>query len=175
MSKLYYVAIVLILLGLGLLSYNTEIKIDFYGICLAIASAILYAFYIVSSKKQTKNVHPLSLTLIVCYGCSIVFLGVSLFHGSFKLPQTMNLWVNILGIAVICTVLPILWTLYGLKYISATKTSILAVLEPVVVVIVGVIFLGETITMNQTIGICIILIAAVLAQLEGLEIFKTGK
>lgn len=90
MRRLYYTIIILIILGLGLLSYNGEVTINFYGIFLAIASSILYAFYVVASKRKAKSTHPLLLTITVCYGSSFVFLILSLLHGSFELPQ-MNL------------------------------------------------------------------------------------
>lgn len=171
-NPVYYVAIAFILLGLGLLSHNTEVAIDLYGISLAIISALLYAVYIVASKRLAGNLPPLLLTLMVCYSCGFVFLNVSLFHGSFEVPQTVNVWIHIVGLAVICTALPILCTLYGLKYISAAKTSILSALEPIIVVIIGVIFLEETISMKQILGISIILISAILVQFDTVDIFK---
>jgi len=171
-SPVYYIAIALILIGLVLLSHNTEIALDAIGILFAIFSAVLYAVYIVASKKQAGQLNPLLLTLMVCYSCSLVFFSVSIFHGSFVVPQALYVWGHIMGLAVICTALPILFTLYGLKYISAAKTSILSALEPVIVVIIGVLFLEEAITLKQVLGIVIILAAAILVQCDSLPLFK---
>lgn len=171
-SLIYYVAIGFILLGLALLSHNNEVTLDLIGISLAIFSAVLYAIYLVASKKQAGLLHPMLLTLMVCYSCSFVFFNVSIFHGSFVVPQTLVVWGHVIGLAIICTALPILFTLYGLKYISAAKTSILSVLEPVIVVIIGVLFLEEAITLKQVIGVVIILAAAILVQCENLPFFK---
>ncbi len=171
-STVYYIAIALILIGLVLLSHNTEIALDAIGILFAIFSAVLYAVYIVASKKQAGQLNPLLLTLMVCYSCSLVFFTASIFHGSFVVPQALYVWGHIMGLAVICTALPILFTLYGLKYISAAKTSILSALEPVIVVIIGVLFLEEAITLKQVLGIVIILAAAILVQCDSLPFFK---
>lgn len=171
-SPIYYIAIALILIGLGLLSHNAEIALDAIGILFAIFSAVLYAIYLVASKKQAGQLHPLLLTLMVCYSCSFVFFNISIFHGSFVIPQTLEVWGHVMGLAVICTALPILFTLYGLKYISAAKTSILSALEPVIVVIIGVLFLEEAITFKQVLGIIIILSAAILVQCDTLSFFK---
>ena len=63
---------------------------------------------------------------------------------------------------IICTALPILFFLESLKYISSEKASMLTVLEPIFVVIFGVILMHEPITFIQIIGIITILLGALL-------------
>ena len=60
------------------------------------------------------------------------------------------------------TVIPILLMLYGLKYISSEKASILSVLEPVFVVIFGILLLGESLRFLSAVGIVLILAGALM-------------
>jgi drug/metabolite transporter (DMT)-like permease len=156
----YYLATLIILVGMVLLVDMDAIGFDLLGIALGLASSFFYACYIVASKK---NVMPPTLsTFMVCVGCMVTSLLVSLWDGSFTLPQGMYTWLNLLGIGVVATVIPILLMLYSLKYISSEKASLLSVLEPVFVVILGVLLLGETLKPGHAVGVVLVLAGALL-------------
>ena len=158
-SKTYYLAFSMIIVGILLLADLHELKLDFLGIGFGILSAICYACYVVASKKS--NVSPLISTLMVLIGCSIACLIVACFEGNFVIPDRNN-WLNITFMAIICTALPILLLLKGLKYISSEKAAIVSVLEPVFVLLSGIILLGETVSVMQIFGTIIILSGAVI-------------
>ncbi|NDE19753.1 MAG: DMT family transporter [Alphaproteobacteria bacterium] len=158
-SKTYYLAFSMIIVGILLLADLHELKLDFLGIGFGILSAICYACYVVASKKS--NVSPLISTSMVLIGCSIACLIVACFEGNFVIPDRNN-WLNITFMAIICTALPILLLLKGLKYISSEKAAIVSVLEPVFVLLSGIILLGETVSVMQIFGTIIILSGAVI-------------
>lgn len=158
--KSYYFAIFIILLGMTLLVDINKIAFDLAGIFLAIVSAFFYACYMISSKKNQMS--PQMSTLMVCLGCMTTSLIVSLTTHSFTIPATSTVWLNLWGIAIVATVIPILLLLYSLKYISSEKASILSVLEPVFVVIFGVILLGEHLQRWSVLGIVFILAGALI-------------
>ena len=76
------------------------------------------------------------------------------------------------GISILCTVLPYLLYTYGLKYVEAGYASILAMLEPVVGCLTGLLLLGETFTSAKAAGFFFILAAIVI--LNSGSIFKRG-
>jgi len=164
MIKTCYLSIFIITVGLILLVDISEFKLDIVGVGLSILSAILYAFYIVFSKKS--KLSALVSTYMVCIGCTIASLMLALVDQSFAVPMTLSVWINILGIGIICTALPILLLLEGLKRISAEKASILSVLEPVFVVIFGVTLLGEKINLLQCLGIITVLLGALITLFD---------
>ncbi len=166
---IYYFSISIIILGLIFLIDMEDVKFDLYGIFLSLISAVGYAAYIVLSKKQMQNITPLLSTLMVSLGSAISCLFVALFEGSFMVPDSEEIWKNMLGLAIICTSIPILFLLEGMKYVKSERASILSVLEPVGVFIIGVTVLKEHVTIMQTIGVIIILAGAMLVQLD-----KTG-
>jgi len=165
-TNIYYMSIFMILLGMILLVDKNDIAFDLYGISLAAISALWYALYILVSKKQTTTLPPLVLTLMVTSGSAVSGLGLSYFDGSFIIPDKITIWGNICGIAIICTSIPILFLLKGMKYISSEKASILSVLEPLGIYIVGITILEEKVNIVQTIGVVTILLGALLVQFE---------
>lgn len=159
-SKAYYVAILIILIGMLLLVDLNNLSFNLWGIWFSIASAFFYACYIIASKRNSLS--PNMSTLMVCLGCMVTSLCVSLITGTFTLPESMDVWWNLSGIAIIATVIPILLLLHSLKYISSEKASILSVLEPVFVVIFGILLLNESVSFLSVIGITLILSGALL-------------
>jgi drug/metabolite transporter (DMT)-like permease len=163
-TRYYIFAMIIILLGLILLIRTDSLKYDFYGILLAVISASFYAGYIVYSKANIKYLSPKLSAFMVCLGsCTLLFV-YCLAKGELKFLGEMNLWMLELGNAILCTALPILLFLAGVKSISSSKAAILSVLEPIFVTIFGVMLLGESINLIQGIGIAVILSTIIIVQ-----------
>ncbi|CDZ78406.1 Inner membrane transporter RhtA [Legionella massiliensis] len=163
-SKVYYLALVVILIGMICLASGSKLTFNFIGLAVSILSALLYALYIIASKNSP--VSPLVSTFWVSIGSALTSLIAALIYHSFTIPQSLSVWRNILGIGIICTALPIVLLLQGLKHISSLQASIMSVLEPVFVVIFGILLLGEKINLMQALGIVILLSGALLSLLS---------
>lgn len=166
-KPIYFISFIMIISGLLLLIDMGEVSFDLLGIGLSLLSAISYAFYVIFSK--TIKTSALISTLMVSLGCAVTSLLLSLLNDVFQLPNSPSQWLNIIGIAVICTAIPILLMLESLKYISSAKASLLSVLEPVFTVIFGVILLNEVMTIRSLCGVIITLLGGVTAS------FKTSR
>lgn len=163
-GKLYIFAIVLMLIGMFCLTQGQSTQINFEGIALSLISALLFALYMIVSKN---SVSPAQMdTLMVCAGSMLSSWLIAYWSHSFFMPHESIIWFNIAGIGILCTAVPILLLLKGLKNIGALQASILSVLEPVFVLILGVTLLGEAINLTQTIGISILLFGALLSLLS---------
>jgi drug/metabolite transporter (DMT)-like permease len=160
LSRLYYIAFSMLLIGMLCLVDAHEFAFDMLGIALAIISALSYACYMIASKKTIAE--PYISTLMVCLGSMIPCLMISLLDSTFYVPTSLDIWFNIICISFICTAVPILLLLEALEYLSSEQASMLSVLEPVFVVIFGVILLGEHITMLQIFGTVTILTGALI-------------
>ena len=163
-SKIYYLALIIILVGMLFLVHGSEFIFDLKGLGLGVLSAFLYALYIITSKNS--SVPPLISTFWISIGSALVCLLCSLLSKSFLVPMDFKIWFDIGGIGIICTALPILLLLKGLKQISSLQASILSVLEPVFVVIFGIILLDEKVSLTQALGIVILLSGALLTLLS---------
>lgn len=170
----YYFATGIILVGMVMLTNLDQMAFNLWGILLAVISAFFYACYMVASKNN--KVSPTMSTLMVSLGCMVPSFAATMATNTFVVPNTLSLWINLFGIAVVATVVPILLLLHSLKYISSEKASILSVLEPVFVVIFGVILLHEELRIINAVGIILILSGALLTLFShriNLAYFKT--
>ena len=103
---------------------------------------------------------PIALAFFVTLGCSSSLFLIAIFNHSFAIPQTSELFINILGIGIICAALPILLFLSALKYIPGEKAAILEVSEPLSVLFFGYILLDEKISLTQFYGVLLVITGA---------------
>jgi len=159
-SKTYYGAVGLILIGMLFLGGNQELTFSLFGLLLGVASAATYACYLIASKNST--VSPLVSTLMVSIGSALTCLVAAVVDQTFFVPHDLSAWLNIISVGTLCTALPILLLLRALQYISSEKASLLSVLEPIFVLFFGVMLLEETVTSTQMFGVVIVLLGALL-------------
>jgi drug/metabolite transporter (DMT)-like permease len=166
-SLITFISLILIVLGCTLIAFGEKSSFDLYGITLAILSGIGYATYVFFSKQASKSVAPTLATFVVCLGGTAAFIPAALlFDGFINVPSTPFLWTNAILFSLMGTVLPVMLMLLGLKTISASKASIISVLEPVTTLGVGALILSESVSSLQYVGALIILCSAIFVQLE---------
>lgn len=163
------IALILIIIGSFFIAFGDGInmQMDLIGLSFGLASGVGYGFYVFGSKESSKNLSPQFSAFIVCAGNTAAFSVYSIFtQGEILVPYAQYVWTDILLFALIGTVLPIFLLLHSLKTLSASKASIIGVLEPVAVLAVGAIVLKEEVTWPQLLGSVIILLSAISVQFE---------
>lgn len=163
-APLFFIAMAVMLIGMCCFIDFQTAQTNVMGLFLGMTSAICYAAYILTSKRNA--VSPHMSTLMVCAGCTIPALVHGLLDNSLAWPPAATVWLYLIGIALIATVLPILLLLYSLQSISAEKASLLSVLEPVFVVILGMLLLHETLSLKGVAGIILVLVGALITLVE---------
>lgn len=162
-----FLILIAMAIGMYLLHDSSEDTLSIIGILLGVASALCYSFYLVGSKKYSSaNLNSNVLTLLVSFGCAVIFLILSLVKGSLMVPVTLKSWGYLLSLGVFATALPIQLMLKGLKKISSLRASIISVLEPFVTLFVGVVLLEESVSNIQMLGATIILGSALIVQFQ---------
>tara|TARA_B110000503_G_C7084445_1_gene386626 strand:+ start:635 stop:1195 length:561 start_codon:yes stop_codon:yes gene_type:complete len=165
MSKAYFLGILLLICGLFFLIESDQIEFDMFGVALALLAAISYATYIIFSKGSI-NLPPLTYAFAVSIGSAIICFALALEEVDLLIPSSSETWFHIIAMSAFCTVLPILFLLESFKSIPVERAAILSVLEPVFVVIAGVMLLGEELSIFQGLGVVIILTAAIVVSLD---------
>lgn len=160
----YLISIALIVVGMFCIIELKSLAVDVMGIFLAILSAVFYAVHVISTKEIKMDSYV--STFLIVLSSTLVSLLFSILDNTLAIPTSFDFIVNISGLTILCTVIPIILMLKGLVHITALKASILTVFEPVMVFIFGVILLGEQVTLIQTIGAIIILSGAVVTMIE---------
>lgn len=161
-----WLSLILIIVGCAMIGFGDQAQMHWYGIILAVLSGAGYGIYILVGKKRSDVISPLFSTFVVCLGCVTGFIVYIFWTGqAWYVPRDSRVIWNMFLFSAAGTVLPVLFLLQGIKYISATKTAIISVLEPVTVLVVGVVCLGESVNLVQAIGAGVILSSALMIQL----------
>ncbi|ARF13956.1 DMT family transporter [Sporosarcina ureae] len=145
----------------GLLPLGSE-SIPSKTLFMGILSGFCYALYSVFTKPITKRYSALTITT---YTFFYMALFMSLTSDVWRKVDTfryVDVWIAALLLALISTVAAYVFYTTGLKYLEAGKASILATIEPIVAVLVGVLFLGDQLLPLQILGIALVLYSAVL-------------
>ena len=137
--------------------------IDPTGIWFSIASAFVYALFIVIINRS-KAISSIPNSLLTFYALSVgtVFFltrcglsGAELLTG---LDRGMA-WANLLGLAILPTIVSTASLAVATRNIGATKASVLGVFEPITAILVGTLVFGEELTPNIIAGILISIVA----------------
>lgn len=155
------VCMLLALGGIGLL-YNSEdgSTLSLIGTLLVFASSLSYAIYIVGiNQTSLKNVATLKVTFyVLLFGLSL-FVARLLYSGVLNTPDQWYLWANLLALAVFPTAISFLCTTGAIQYIGSTPTAILGALEPVTAIFFGIAVFGESLTVRESFGLVMIIVA----------------
>ena len=68
-------------------------------------------------------------------------------------------WLNLVGLALLPTIVSTATLAIASRNIGATKASVLGVFEPITAIIVGTLMFGEPLTTNIIVGISIAMVA----------------
>ncbi len=156
----YILVLITISCGILLLIKKDNLGFDLYGVFFALVSAVAYAAYIIFSKNTSEKISAKVQTFFLSIGSMCYFALFAIINDQFRFPLNIVEWLYIIAIGVFCTALPILLLLEAIKYISSNKAGVLSVLEPVFVVIFGVMLLEEKIDMLQVLGVILILFSS---------------
>lgn len=155
------VCMLLALGGIGLL-YKSEdgSTLSLIGTLLVFASSLSYAIYIVGiNQTSLKNVATLKVTFyVLLFGLSL-FVARLLYFGVLNTPDQWYLWANLLALAVFPTAISFLCTTGAIQYIGSTPTAILGALEPVTAIFFGIAVFGESLTVRESFGLVMIIVA----------------
>ncbi len=161
-SKLTMLGLTVVILGTLCLSDPQHWNISLLGLFWGLLCAFSFGVYFYTSQLAIKSISVISGTFCICLGNCLIFAILVLLNGNIQMPVTISAIGNIGALAVLSTLLPIYFVFVALRYIDSTKASILSVFEPIVTIILGVIFLNEKITIVQYIGVGVVLVGTLI-------------
>lgn len=178
-SILTYSCIALALAGIAMLyKGDGDTTLNTTGMVCVIISSLCYALYIVGVDHSSLSTVPsarLTFWMLVVGTC--MFFVMAGCGTKLHLPGTSPfIWANIIGIAVVPTVVPILFINVSIKIIGPTYSAIVGALEPVTAIVIGVTVFGEALTVRVVLGALMIFIAVTVIAARSVlkKVFKTG-
>lgn len=159
MQRIQIISGVVCFLGISLFRTGSS-HLSIFGLVLAILSGFTYAFYIIMLRKITDlniNYIKLSFYMALIAGLFFFIVGVPSGNVTFSIPPL----AYILGalLAIMTSVVATLLFQTGSRLIGAPNAALFSTAEPLVSVVVGVLFLHETLNRQITIGIILILVS----------------
>lgn len=154
------VAILVAILGLAgvaLLVLAPDAKLDAIGVAAGLAGAVSMAFGTVLTRKWQPSVSPLTFTAWQLTSGGILLIPmVLLFEPSLPIPTATNLfgliWIGLIGAALTY----VLW-FRGISRIEPAVVSLLGFLSPATAVLLGWLFLDQSLTLVQIVGVVLVL------------------
>ena len=177
-SRTAWIGIICAFSGLVLISQVwTGKSLHPLGVIVAILDALALAYYFLTADRLGQKRSSLSLTTWGM-GIAAIFWAIALPWWNFPfefLTQTFSLsgelsrfsapgWVLILWIVVTATVIPYLLTVAAIKELSASTSSVIAMLEPIIAGVIAWILLNEAFTNIQLFGCAVVLFGIYLAD-----------
>lgn len=170
MTRRKVAALVLTLTGCALVIRLIPLgdqRISFFGFLVGLGSGFGYALYSIFGKHALKKYHPLTVITYTFIFASILLIPISGFSIEGSKLQSAYVWANIIGLGFFPTALAYLLYTSGLSMIESSRASIMATIEPVVAMMLGVLVFNDILTAYQLLGIVLILVAVVLIQQRG--------
>ena len=166
-SIITILSIVFAFIGVVLLYESDGANVSNFGIFLVIVSSLCYAIYIVIINQYLK-ISALKVTFYSMLFCTITILIHSFFDSSLNIMPLVNfnMWFYTIFLALVPTIISLLFLIKAIQLIGSTSASILGALEPLTAVLIGVYVFNEKITFWLVIGIVFILFGVLLIVLK---------
>ncbi|WP_068676521.1 DMT family transporter [Oceanobacillus sp. Castelsardo] len=140
------------------------------GIIWIVVTMITFAFMILMTKVLSNRIDPLTITLysnIVGFIVSIPF--AFLLDNPLRISGDISDWAFLIGTAVVVHgIATLLWN-YNIRYVDASKASILSNLEPFVAMIMGLLLLFKPITGIEIVGSIFIVSGVIFSTYQSKE------
>lgn len=133
------------------------------GIFYALLTALCWAGTQISLEKITREKAPL---IVSVYTTGIMFIAFLALNGMPPLDLDAETWVIVILLGSVTWYLAFLLTVYGIKRIGASNSSIVQTLGPGMTVVIAWIMLGETLTAVQVAGMTLLITAVYLLKNE---------
>ena len=151
-------AVLLAVVGVGVLSWQSNGQTSLHGIVIELISACCYAFYLIRvNRSRVRNMDGMKLTFYVMGIGALIFGAEALRQDEFQMITTSVQASHLLLLGIVCTVVTNLCLVMAVQRIGSTMTAVLGALEPLTAVALGCLLMGEDITLNVVLGICLII------------------
>ena len=161
-SLLTISCILMAILGVCLL-YKGDGKstLNIVGLLLVLLSSICYSIYIIGVDHSVlKTIPSGKMTFWVLVSGTLLFFVLTGCMSKLQLFQmTAAGWINVSGVALLPTVIPIFFINIAIKNIGPTLSAIIGALEPVTALMIGVLVFNEQMSLRIAVGVVLILIA----------------
>jgi len=146
-------------------AYDAQLRqVNAIGALLATVDAIILAAYFLLAERL---VHRYSSWALLCAGFGTASLAWCVVRPPWTLPWSDlggELGLDVLGVVVIATVVPYLFSVGAVRLIPAARVGLASTAEPVIAAIAAWLLIGESLQPLQVLGGGIVVVGILIAQ-----------
>ena len=161
LPKSKMIVVPLCFIGTALLIWGDFEIHQLTSLLFGLGASLAYAIYIIGSSRWLKKIDALVASAIIQFSAGFILFILG-FTNSERLELVIQTgWPQILGLAIVCSVLPITLFQLGLQKIKGWEASILSTLEPITAILLSLVLLNESFSILQMLGTFIVFAALV--------------
>ncbi|MEQ4311445.1 drug/metabolite exporter YedA [Pseudomonas syringae] len=164
-TSLEWAGIVLGLIGIGLLNLGSNLQASPYGAAVVIFAAAAWAFGSVLSKHLPLPKGPMASAAEMITAGAVLLIGSMLSGERLAHMPTAAGWGALLYLVVFGSIVAFSAYMYLLKNVRPAAATSYAYVNPAVAVMLGVLFAGETIGLEECMAMVVIISGVVLIGL----------
>jgi drug/metabolite transporter (DMT)-like permease len=155
--------VVLATVGLALLSLRGwSIGV---GEALVFVSAIAFAAHIVTLSKWSFGLDAYALTIVQLSICALLTGAISIGQG-YEKPTDAGVWGVVIFTSIICTAVAFIVQTWSQAHMTSTKVAVILTMEVVFAAVFAVLFGGESLTLQVTLGGVMVVLAMYLIVMK---------
>lgn len=157
LREIIYIAICVIGVGFISLGGGSGVQVNVASVGVGLIAGFSYSLYYVFGRRFFARYNPLAVFSVMMPVGALGLLPFVSFH-----PIPASGWLNLLGLALVCTYLAYLVHSLGLRHIPAAKAAVIAATEPLSAAILAAIIFGEQLSTMALIGAVIVITSAIM-------------
>jgi drug/metabolite transporter, DME family len=140
-------------------------RLDTIGVVAALGAAFSFALYNVGGHSLLARYDRWTVLLYVIFSASLFWLLVNPPWKIVAAHYSSEQWIFLLVFSLLSVLAPFSLYFAGLQHLEPTRAIVVSCLEPVFSIVIAALVLGEVMRPLQAVGIALVLVAIVVAQL----------
>ena len=163
LTKLIWACVFIATVGLGLLSIRGfSVGI---GEMLVLASAFFFAAHIIALGIWSSGRDVYAMTIVQLAMCALLS-GLASIPEGYSAPPDSGVWAVVVFTAVVCTAVAFVVQTWSQAHMTTTKVAVILTMEVVFAALFAIIFGGERLTLQATLGGLMVLTAMFMIVLK---------
>ena len=163
LTKLIWACVFIATVGLGLLSIRGfSVGI---GEMLVLASAFFFAAHIIALGKWSSGRDVYAMTIVQLAMCALLS-GLASIPEGYSAPPDSGVWAVVVFTAVVCTAVAFVVQTWSQAHMTTTKVAVILTMEVVFAALFAILFGGERLTLQATLGGLMVLTAMFMIVLK---------
>lgn len=152
LNRMRLLALVFAIVGTAFVAGSPSGDIRVTGIYTALMASFCFGLYIFFSNRVIQNIPIIVSSAYVTLGAAISCTTGTLCMGAFSVHFQPIAWWYLSGLILISTVLQVVLFFLGLLRVGPSKAAILSTLEPLLTILLAVVFLNESLEFHHIFG-----------------------